>query len=97
VCRACRLHFSFKPDLVITNIVMPLMDGVSMVRHLRNRRQDLKVIFISDFFEARPDSLKIAREIKQMDCMFLKKPVEFSRLLVLIQRNLGPQAGRIGI
>jgi len=38
-------------DLMITDIVMPQMDGTQLIKHVRERRPDLKVICISGYAE----------------------------------------------
>jgi two-component system cell cycle sensor histidine kinase/response regulator CckA len=38
-------------DLLITDVVMPRIDGPALVREVRGRRPDLKVIFISGYAE----------------------------------------------
>ncbi|HEX6405674.1 MAG TPA: response regulator, partial [Gemmatimonadales bacterium] len=38
-------------DLVITDVVMPGMDGPTMVREARKTRPDLKILFMSGYAE----------------------------------------------
>ena len=38
-------------DLVVTDVVMPVMSGLKLAEELRKRRADLKVIFISGHSE----------------------------------------------
>src|SRR3546814_14641245 len=38
-------------DLLVTDVVMPRLDGPSLVREVRQTRPDLKVIFISGYAE----------------------------------------------
>ena len=41
-----RQHLTFRPELIITDILMPIMDGVEMVRTLRaSETRSLKVMF----------------------------------------------------
>ncbi|WP_029008875.1 PAS domain-containing hybrid sensor histidine kinase/response regulator [Azospirillum halopraeferens] len=40
-------------DLLITDVVMPQMDGPTLARRVRERRPDMKVIFISGYAEDR--------------------------------------------
>ena len=42
-----------KPDLILLDIVMPLVDGVTMIKHLREKKEtsDIPVIVISNLSE----------------------------------------------
>lgn len=42
-------------DLVITDVQMPLMTGIELLRKLRHHQPDLPVILISGVFELGPD------------------------------------------
>ena len=59
-----------KIDLVVTDIVMPLMNGDDMVRALRARQPKLKVLFMSGYNESHQlgDALSVGA------CQFLAKP-----------------------
>src|SRR3990170_1471644 len=57
-------------DLLITDIVMPHMDGPTLIREVRARRPDMKVIFISGYAE---DSFR-RRLDETADIHFLPKP-----------------------
>jgi two-component system cell cycle sensor histidine kinase/response regulator CckA len=63
-------------DLMITDIVMPQMDGTQLIRHVRERMPDLKVICISGYAE---ESFR-----KRLDTVegihFLPKPFSLDQL-----------------
>jgi len=63
-------------DLVITDVVMPNMDGPALIREVREIHPDMKVIFISgyteDAFRQRLDS--------DSEIHFLPKPFSFKQL-----------------
>jgi two-component system cell cycle sensor histidine kinase/response regulator CckA len=40
-----------QPDLLISDVVMPTMDGPTMVRHARERHPDLPILFMSGYAE----------------------------------------------
>lgn len=73
-------------DLVVSDVVMPEMDGPSLLVTLRKKRPDLKVIFISgyaeDAFEKNlPENEKFH---------FLPKPFSLKGLITAIKEALGP-------
>ncbi|MCF8032882.1 MAG: response regulator [Desulfarculaceae bacterium] len=84
-----RTHLTFRPELVISDILMPIMDGVEMVRTLRERDPGLKVIFISGFFGTRSIQNGLMQEIEQFGYPRLAKPFRPSQLLELVRRALG--------
>ena len=63
-------------DLLITDIVMPQMDGTQLIKHVREKRTDLKVICISGYaeeaFRKRLDNLE--------GIHFLPKPFSLDQL-----------------
>ncbi len=78
------------PDLVITDLVMPGMGGVEVVKRLREQRPDLKIIAMSG--GSRPGSgvsLSAAREAGAAAA--LSKPFTISSLAAVI-RDLLPAA-----
>jgi two-component system cell cycle sensor histidine kinase/response regulator CckA len=63
-------------DLVITDVVMPRMDGPALVRRLRELRPQTKVIFISGYAE---DEFR-RRLHEESDIHFLPKPFTLKQL-----------------
>ena len=78
-------------DLVITDMLMPEMDGVETIQLLRRTFPTLKIIAISGGGMASADYyLKIARELGVSKT--LKKPFTFPELLGAIQEVHPPPA-----
>ena len=65
-----------KIDVVVTDVVMPKMDGPGLVTRLRQRHPDLKVIFISGYTE---DSFR-KRLGDEREIHFLPKPFSLKQL-----------------
>ncbi len=63
-------------DLLITDVVMPKMDGPALVRHVREIHPDMKVIFISGYTE---DAFR-KRLDADSDIHFLPKPFSLKQL-----------------
>lgn len=75
-------------DLIVTDVVMPRMDGPTLVRHLREQHQDLKVIFISGYTE---DAFR-KRLGEETGIHFLAKPFSLKQLAAKVKDVLGAGA-----
>ena len=72
-------------DLLITDVVMPRMDGPSLVRQVRSERPELKVIFISGYTE---DAFR-KRLGEDGGIEFLPKPFSLKQLAAKVKEVLG--------
>lgn len=72
------------PDLVITDISMPVMDGIELASQLQNLKPNIKIIFISSYSEF--DYAKNALKLGIFD--YLLKPVRLNQLLDVTGRVL---------
>jgi two-component system, cell cycle sensor histidine kinase and response regulator CckA len=61
-----------KIDLVVTDVVMPRMNGIELARHLRDEQPGLKVILMSGYTRDR-NPLE-DESLLGPDCLFLQKP-----------------------
>jgi two-component system, cell cycle sensor histidine kinase and response regulator CckA len=79
------LESSGKPiDLVVSDVVMPEMDGPTLARELRTRNPDLKIIFVSGYAE---DAFqKHLPEHGQF--AFLPKPFTLKQLVAAVKETL---------
>ncbi len=64
-----------RPDLLISDVVMPLMDGPTMVRHARGRYPDLPILFMSGYAEE-----QLRKSIDLDNVAFLAKPFSVQQL-----------------
>ncbi len=72
-------------DLVVSDVVMPELDGPSLLRELRKTRPDLKIIFISGYAEdAFRKNLPQGEEFQ-----FLPKPFSLKQLATAVKETLG--------
>jgi len=78
---------NFKPDAIITDLVMPVMDGFELVRRLRESDEFSKIaIIVSSASVFETDQHK---SIGAGADAFLAKPVQISELFGLLQKHLG--------
>ena len=71
-------------DLVVSDVVMPEMDGPTLFEKLRAQRPDLKVIFISGYAE---DAFR-RHLAENEDFMFLQKPFDLKELAAAVKTAL---------
>jgi len=71
-------------DLVVSDVVMPEMDGPTLCDELRRERPDLKVIFISGYAE---DAFR-QHLAENEDFMFLQKPFDLKQLAAAVKAAL---------
>ena len=74
-----------KIDLVVSDVVMPELDGPSLLKELRKMRPELKIIFISGYAE---DAFK--KNLPEGEVFhFLPKPFSLKQLAVAVKETLG--------
>ncbi|MCP8892863.1 hybrid sensor histidine kinase/response regulator [Sphingomonas faeni] len=64
-----------RPDLLISDVVMPQMDGPTMVRHVREQYPDLPILFMSGYAEE-----QLRKSIDLDNVSFLPKPFSVQEL-----------------
>jgi two-component system cell cycle sensor histidine kinase/response regulator CckA len=73
-------------DLVVSDVVMPEMDGPTLLRKMRARNPDLKIVFVSGYAE---DAFaKSLEENEKFD--FLAKPFALSALVAKVKETMAP-------
>lgn len=74
-------------DLVVSDVVMPEMDGPTLLKAMRGRNPNLKIIFVSGYAEdafekSLPESEQFA---------FLPKPFTLTQLVAAVKETMTPQ------
>jgi len=82
------VYRQFKPHLILTDVVMPEMNGIDLVRKVRKEDQKIKVIFMSGFFGIKKLKQDLDDEILKHGYRTLSKPFKISDLLDLVQQYL---------
>jgi two-component system, cell cycle sensor histidine kinase and response regulator CckA len=73
-------------DLVVSDVVMPEMDGPTLLREMRGRNPDLKIIFVSGYAE---DAFEKSLPENQQFA-FLPKPFTLSQLVAAVKETMAP-------
>jgi len=77
---AVEMALECKPDVVIMDVMMPIMDGIDATRIITQKAPSIRIIIIT----AKTDMLEIS--IKAGACAFMTKPFDPVDLLVTIDR-----------
>jgi two-component system cell cycle sensor histidine kinase/response regulator CckA len=73
-------------DLVVSDVVMPEMDGPTLLKSMRGRNPDLKIIFVSGYAE---DAFEKSLPENQQFA-FLPKPFTLSQLVAAVKETMAP-------
>jgi CheY-like chemotaxis protein len=84
-------YMKFKPDLVFTDVVMPKMSGLELVKKIRQDNHKIKVIYISGFFGLRNVKRELNEEVLTYGYPCLSKPFKISAMLELVDKYLNNQ------
>jgi len=76
-------------DLIVSDVVMPTMDGPAMVRAMRAKRPTLPVLFMSGYAEE-----QLRQSINIDDVAFLPKPFSVAQLTEAVSAALDNAAHR---
>jgi len=64
-------------EMVVTDVVMPKLNGLEMARHILSRKPDARILFLSGYSDDPMPSMKMPHE----NCAFLHKPFTVANLL----------------
>ncbi|WP_240415095.1 response regulator [Paenibacillus periandrae] len=79
---ALELIERIKPDMVLTDVRMPQMDGIQLSTEIKLRFPGIKIVFVSGHDDA--DYLKSALKVNAVDYIF--KPVNMQELAAVVER-----------
>lgn len=75
---------NIKPDIIISDVCMPSLDGISFLKSLREQNIDTQVIFISGFSE-----FKYVKEALDYGCTgYVTKPIDDEELLEVVKKGI---------
>ncbi|ELZ6056386.1 response regulator transcription factor [Campylobacter jejuni] len=75
----------FKPDLVITDIAMPIMDGLDMAREIKEISDDVPIVVLGAYSEKE----RLLRSIDIGIDKYLIKPVDIKELFKVLDYLIG--------
>lgn len=81
---AVRIAAEFKPDVVVLDIDLPVLNGFEVLEEFKKRSIDTRVILLSGVYT---DTEHVVRCIRAGACDFLKKPSDTDTIINSIQRH----------
>jgi DNA-binding NtrC family response regulator len=88
--QALRIISASLPDVVLSDVRMPDMDGLELLRELRERNIDVDVVMMTAF----DDMPTVVTAMKSGASEFLVKPLELDEVLGVLQRVAADRAFR---
>jgi len=82
---AIAMYQSYRPDLVLMDITMPVMDGITATREIKNIDADAKVVMVS----ALGQQTMVIEAIKAGAKDFVVKPFEPDKILSTVRKFVG--------
>ncbi|QTA82583.1 Two component system response regulator/histidine kinase, PAS domain-containing [Desulfonema limicola] len=80
--KALETYTSFRPPVVITDIKMPGMDGIALLRTLKRRNSDIEVIMMT----GHADMDLAIESLKQRATDFITKPIQDDAVEIALER-----------
>ena len=77
-------------DLLVTDIVMPVMDGIALALKARHEQPDLPILMMSGYAEAR----RRAHNLDELIAEVLAKPFSLEQLREAVDRTLASSGGQ---
>jgi len=84
-----KFYHQFEPDLLFTDVVMPRMNGLDLVKKIREINPQIKVVYISGFFGIDRLKRELDEDILRYGYRTLSKPFKTSEMLNLVKNYLG--------
>jgi two-component system response regulator YesN len=79
---AIPMIFREKPDIILTDVKMPEVDGIQMAKHIRASDKNAKIIFISGY-----DDVAYIKSALKLDAIdYILKPVDLNELEQVIEK-----------
>jgi CheY-like chemotaxis protein len=89
---ALQILEEFQPELVISDIMMPVENGLSIVSKIRARIPSIKVLYLSAWIDEAQTEKRLNEELNDYpDYRLIKKPFDLDALLKAIEELLPPQ------
>lgn len=86
-----KAFLEFKPGLVFTDIVMPKMSGIELVKKIRQTHPKIKVIYMSGFLGLKNLKRDLNGDVLTYGYHCISKPFKISAMLEVVDKYLNHQ------
>ena len=86
--QALEAYGTFGPTLVVSDVLMPRMNGLELARSLRRKYPGFKLLFMSGFFGSPSINQDMMSELGRLGCPMLSKPFRAAEMLALVRQAL---------
>ncbi|HGY54895.1 MAG TPA: response regulator [Caldithrix abyssi] len=83
----------FNPDLIFTDVVMPKLNGLDMIKEIRKTDPTIKVIYVSGFWGIKRLKRQLDEEMLRYQYRYLTKPFKISAMLEMVADYLDDRMG----
>jgi CheY-like chemotaxis protein len=81
----------FNPGLIFTDIVMPKMSGIELIRKIRQINPEIKVVYMSGFLNLKNLKRDLNEEVLTYGYPCLSKPFKISTILEIVDKYFNQQ------
>lgn len=81
---AIKKYKMFKPDIVLMDVMMPVMDGIEATKEIKKIDPDAKIIGLTAYARSKGEELLKAGALE-----IIEKPFTRSKLIEVIEKYLG--------
>jgi CheY-like chemotaxis protein len=86
---AVQIFREFHPDLIISDIMMPMDTGLSLIARIRGLSPSIKVIYLSAWLDESETEIKLQQELlEHSSYKMIQKPFHLDTLLEIVQKYL---------
>lgn len=85
---ALQLYESLTPDLVITDIRMPVMDGMELIKRIREKDSRTKIVILTCVEEFETARRALAYSVSEYILKLTMTPADIEKILLKIQQEL---------
>jgi CheY-like chemotaxis protein len=82
----CVENYNDDIHLLLTDITMPVMDGIQLAKQLKDKMRDLKIIFTTGYIESPRSSVE--PDTLPFDSWFIRKPYSISEVTKMVRKLL---------